>query len=157
MNTTKLNLLDFNFGGEGVTAFRQLSRTLDGIIHPKARTFSVNNPTSLSPGPNPGETFIIGTSGAGAWSGQTRNIAIAKETVVPTDSTTFDSASDWTFITRSEGMIVWVMDQPVRKTYVASWVSPSSVPLTEGASESLTIDRLINVLDTLRDQGVIAT
>lgn len=154
----KLNLIDFNFGGEGVTAFRQLSRTLDGMLHIKIRNDSSSNPQNLNPLSNPGEAFLVNSGGSGGWNGAVaKDIVIAKETVDPTDITTWDSPSDWTFITPTDGMIIWFRQR--LNYYIfdgTDWIKPVAVALTTSLNLAQTTTEFNLLLANLRKFGVIA-
>ena len=157
-STTRLGFDDFDPGSSGTIAFNKAIRISDGLIHVSVRTNTVNNPTSLSPGPSPGEVFIVGASGAGGWAGHSNEIAIAKETVDPDDSDTFDDPTDWEFVTVSEGFIVWLQTLGGhRLTYIAAWSTPISIADFTTENQADTNTKITSMLDELREHGIIAT
>jgi hypothetical protein len=58
--------------------------------------------------PTKGDRYIVGSSGSGAWASQDSNIAEW-------------SGSAWFFISKKEGMIVYVKDEDSFYYYVSSW------------------------------------
>lgn len=156
--TAKLGLLDFDPLSKGQTRFNRVTRTLDGLLHCKVRDIGESDPADLVPLPEAGEVFIVAGTGAGVWLNQDDNLAIAKETVIGNDATTWDSVSDWTFITPIEGFIIWMRDgQNQRRTFdSAGWSTFRNLADLNGADSTGTRDRIIEMLDSMRDHGLIS-
>ena len=157
--TAKLSLTDFDPLTNGQAVFNIMSQVVDGMLHCKIRDDSVNDPLSLVPGPNAGEAFILSSGGAGAWLGKSADdIAIARDTVIATDDSTFNSASDWVFVTPIEGFILWMRTlSGHRLTFNTSFNTPVSVADTTGLPIADTLTEFIIFLNALRDHGVIKT
>lgn len=157
--TAKLNLIDFDPLENGQAEFNQMTRTLDGLIHGKLRDIGESDPIDLIPAPEAGEAFIVSGTGVGAWVGEDDNIAIAKETVLGNDQTTWNSASGWTFVTPIVGFILWLRDGENQK-YThdgGSWSLPFSLPdLAGGANSTNTRDKIVKMLGSMRDHGLIS-
>ncbi len=158
--TAKLGLIDFDPLANGQDEFNKMTRVLDGLLHGKIRDKAESDPVDLNPAPEAGEVFIVNGVGAGAWVGGDDNIAIAKETVIGGDQTTWDSASDWTFITPIAGFIMYLRGFGAKQRYTrdsGGWSPVTSLAdLGGGATATDTRDKIIAMLNVMRNHGVIA-
>lgn len=95
MATTKLNLpyLAANQANKEITHNEALA-ILDAMAQTSAITAGDDTPPST---PSDGDTYIVGASATGAWSGQDDNLAIY-----------FEAAGTWRFLTPQENWTVYV-------------------------------------------------
>lgn len=155
-STPKLDLDDFNVGATGDVAFKKAARVLDGMLHIKIVSSTASSPEDLPFRPNPGEVFLVNSSGSGAWGGHSNDIAIGAETIDPTIPSTYNTAAAWEFVTPAEGFIVWKKWlNGFRGTFKSAWNNPTLIPDFTTESEAATAAKIVVMLNRLRDHGVI--
>lgn len=163
--TVKLLLNDFDPLDNGQDEFNKISDILDGMLHCVIRDDSESTPIALNPAPEAGEVFIVaGAPVVGPWSGEGGRMAIAKQTVIGSDATTWGIVSGWIFLTPIQGFIAWTLriaaTNDHRQTFNSSgWFGGALVAdLDVGVdSEATTVSRFNALLTELRGHGVIAT
>lgn len=115
--------------------FTEMLRSFDVLLQGSAKDKDLTAPPSS---PAQGDTYIVGGSATGAWSGYDNYVATYW-------------GSSWVFYTPQEGWVLWLDDEDGRYTYDGSVWSTTTVTISDG---SITFAKLAAAAVVLESEGI---
>ena len=135
--------LPFLFAGQAQKEFfvNEALARIDLMLHPTVEGERTDPPSS----PEDGESWIVGESATGIWSGMDGRLAGYV-------------AGDWAFADPVEGMRVWDRETGQSIVFAGGWQRVSAPALPGGGS---TVDEeartaIVNLIETLRNAGIFS-
>jgi len=116
---------------------------IDALLNTSAKSRSTNTPPGS---PVSGDLYIVGSSPAGAWSGQAAMLAYYDQT--------------WKFITPGTGITLWINDESLFYTYNGTvWVAneASSINAQSGTSYTVASSDLDKIIECSNAAAITVT